>query len=129
MALVVNTNIASLRHSGTCLSTKIRYSIVRSSGCLPVLRITRATDDAAGLGVSETLRAHIRSINQATRNANDGISLTQIADGAAASIGSLLSRMRELATQAASGTVGPRNGRIWIRNSWRCGRKSIGFRA
>ena len=70
------------------------------------LRITRASDDAAGLGVSETLRAQIRSINQATRNAGDGISLTQTADGGAASIGSLLGRMRELATQAAGGTVG-----------------------
>ena len=65
-----------------------------------------AADDAAGLGVSETLRAQIRSINQANRNAGDGISLTQVADGAAATVGSLLSRMRELATQSASGTLG-----------------------
>jgi flagellin len=56
--------------------------------------------------VSETLRAHIRSINQATRNANDGISLTQVADGAASTIGNLLSRLRELTTQSASGTIG-----------------------
>jgi flagellin len=70
------------------------------------LRITRASDDAAGLGLSETLRAHIRSINQAVRNSSDGISLTQVADGAAATIGSLLARMRELASQSASGTVG-----------------------
>jgi flagellin len=52
------------------------------------------------------LRAQIRSINQATRNASDGISLTQIADGAAATIGSLLARLRELSSQSASGTVG-----------------------
>ncbi|MBX3325130.1 MAG: flagellin FliC [Nitrospira sp.] len=70
------------------------------------LRITRAADDAAGLGLSESLRAQIRSINQATRNASDGISLTQIADGAAATIGSLLARLRELSSQSASGTVG-----------------------
>jgi flagellin len=70
------------------------------------LRVTRAADDAAGLGLSESLRAQIRSINQATRNASDGISLTQIADGAAATIGSLLARLRELSSQSASGTVG-----------------------
>ncbi len=105
MALVVNTNIASLsaQRNLSVNNAQLSRSVERlSSG----LRITRAADDAAGLGVSETLRAHIRSINQANRNANDGISLTQIADGAASSIGSLLARMRELATQAASGTVG-----------------------
>lgn len=105
MALVINTNIASLsaQRNLNNASNQLSRSVERlSSG----LRITRAADDAAGLGVSETLRAQIRSINQATRNANDGISLTQIADGAAATIGNLLHRMRELATQAASGTVG-----------------------
>jgi flagellin len=70
------------------------------------LRITKASDDAAGLGVSETLRAQIRSINQAVRNSNDGISLLQIADGGAENIGNLLSRLRELATQSASGILG-----------------------
>ena len=83
MALVVNTNVASLsaqRNLGIN-QAQLGRSVERlSSG----LRITRASDDAAGLGVSETLRAQIRSINQANRNASDGISLTQIADGAAA---------------------------------------------
>jgi flagellin len=105
MALVVNTNISSLaaQRNLSVNQASLAKSVEHlSSG----LRITRASDDAAGLGVSETLRAQIRSINQATRNAGDGISLTQVADGAAASIGSLLGRMRELATQAASGTVG-----------------------
>ncbi len=105
MALVVNTNIASLsaQRNLTNTTNQLARSVERlSSG----LRITRAADDAAGLGVSETLRASIRSINQATRNANDGISLTQIADGAASNVGNLLHRMRELATQSASGTVG-----------------------
>ena len=91
--------------SGTCRSNKPDWRN-RFEHFSSGLRITRASDDAAGLGVSETLRAQIRSIDQATRNAGDGISLTQTADGAAASIGSLLGRMRELATQAASGTVG-----------------------
>ena len=56
--------------------------------------------------MSSTLEAHIASIDQATRNANDGISLTQIADGAASTIGNLLSRLRELSSQSSSGTVG-----------------------
>jgi len=105
MALNVNTNLFSLTaqvnlaRNSNALSQSVEHL---SSG----LRITRASDDAAGLGISETLRAHIRSINQAVRNANDGISLTQIADGAASTVGSLLQRMRELAEQAASGTVG-----------------------
>ncbi|MCS6319396.1 MAG: flagellin FliC [Nitrospira sp.] len=105
MALVVNTNVASLaaQRNLAINQAQLGRSVERlSSG----LRITRAADDAAGLGVSETLRAQIRSINQANRNAGDGISLTQVADGAAATIGSLLSRMRELATQSASGTLG-----------------------
>ena len=105
MALVVNTNVASLaaQRNLAVNQAQLGRSVERlSSG----LRITRAADDAAGLGVSETLRAQIRSINQANRNAGDGISLTQVADGAAATIGSLLSRMRELATQSASGTLG-----------------------
>jgi flagellin len=105
MALVVNSNPASIsaQRNLTNSTSQLGRSVERlSSG----LRITRAADDAAGLGLSESLRAQIRSINQATRNASDGISLTQIADGAAATIGSLLARLRELSSQSASGTVG-----------------------
>ena len=105
MALIVNHNIASItaqRNLGISTS-QLQGSVARlSSG----LRITKASDDAAGLGVSETLRAQIRSINQAVRNSNDGISLLQIADGAAENIGNLLGRLRELATQSASGILG-----------------------
>jgi len=105
MALIVNHNIASInaqRNLGLSTS-QLEGSVARlSSG----LRITRAADDAAGLGISETLRAQIRSINQAVRNANDGISLLQIADGGAEGIGNLLARMRELAEQSASGILG-----------------------
>jgi len=105
MALIVNTNIASItaqRNLGISTSA-LQGSIARlSSG----LRITKASDDAAGLGISETLRAQIRSINQAVRNGNDGISLLQIADGGAANIGGLLARLRELAEQSASGVLG-----------------------
>jgi flagellin len=105
MALIVNNNPASIaaqRNLGVSTGSLGRSIERLSSG----LRITRAADDAAGLGLSETLRAHIRSINQAIRNSSDGISLTQIADGAAATIGSLLARLRELASQSSSGTVG-----------------------
>lgn len=105
MALIVNNNPASIsaqRNLGLSTGSLSRSVERLSSG----LRITRAADDAAGLGLSETLRAHIRSINQAVRNSSDGISLTQIADGAAQTIGNLLSRLRELASQSSSGTVG-----------------------
>ena len=105
MSLIINNNPASIaaQRNLAINTNQLQRSVERlSSG----LRITRAADDAAGLGVSETLRAHIRSINQATRNANDGISLTQVADGSASTIGNILSRLRELTTQAASGTVG-----------------------
>ncbi|MDH5348553.1 MAG: flagellin [Nitrospira sp.] len=105
MALIINNNPASIAaQRNLSISTlSLNRSVEHlSSG----LRITRAADDAAGLGLSESLRAQIRSINQATRNASDGISLTQIADGAAATIGSLLARLRELSSQSASGTVG-----------------------
>ncbi len=105
MALIVNNNIASItaqRNLGVS-TAQLQGSVARlSSG----LRITRAADDAAGLGISETLRAQIRSINQAVRNSNDGISLLQIADGGAGNIGNLLARLRELAAQSASGILG-----------------------
>lgn len=105
MALIINNNLASVsaQRNLAVSNGQLGRSVERlSSG----LRITRAADDAAGLGLSESLRAQIRSINQATRNASDGISLTQIADGAASTIGSLLARLRELSSQSASGTVG-----------------------
>jgi len=105
MALIVNNNIASInaqRNLGVS-SNQLAGSVARlSSG----LRITRAADDAAGLGISETLRAQVRSINQAVRNSNDGISLLQIADGGAEGIGNILGRLRELAAQSASGILG-----------------------
>jgi flagellin len=69
------------------------------------LRINRAGDDAAGLAISQNMQANIRSMNQAVRNANDGISMVQTAEGALNETSNILLRMRELATQAASGTV------------------------
>jgi flagellin len=69
-------------------------------------RITQAGDDAAGLSISENLRAQIRSMTQAERNANDGISFVQVAEGGLTEIGNILIRMRELSVQASSDTVG-----------------------
>ena len=70
-------------------------------------RINRAADDAAGLAISESFKAQIRSATQAKRNANDGISMVQTAEGGLAEIGNMIVRLRELGIQAASDTVGP----------------------
>lgn len=71
-------------------------------------RITNAGDDAAGLAISENLRAQIRSMGQAERNANDGISFVQVAEGGLTEVGNILVRLRELAIQGASDTIGDR---------------------
>ena len=70
------------------------------------IRINRGADDAAGLAISEGLRSDIRALRQATRNANDGMSLVNVAEGALNEQSSILIRLRELASQAATGTVG-----------------------
>jgi flagellin len=103
MAMVINTNIASLNAqrnlngSQSSLATSLQRL---SSG----LRINSAKDDAAGLAISERFTTQIRGINQAVRNANDGISLSQTAEGAMAEIGNNLQRVRELAVQARNAT-------------------------
>ena len=68
------------------------------------LRINRAADNAAGLSVSEKMRAQIRGLNQANRNAQDGVSLIQVADGALDEVNDILKRAKELSTQASNGT-------------------------
>jgi flagellin len=101
MGLRINTNIASLNAQKNLSRSQaaLERSLDRlSSG----LRITRAGDDAAGLAISESLRAQIRGLQQAERNANDGISVIQTAEGALNEIASILIRMRELAVQSAS---------------------------
>jgi flagellin len=70
-------------------------------------RINRAGDDAAGLAISENLKAQVRGLKQSSRNAQDGISLVQVAEGAMSEISNILIRLRELAVQSASDTVGP----------------------
>jgi flagellin len=104
MALVINTNVASLNAQRNLNSTQLQLSKSMerlSSG----LRINRAGDDAAGLAISQNMQANIRSMNQAVRNANDGISLVQTAEGALNESSNILLRMRELATQAANGVL------------------------
>lgn len=105
MSLVINTNAASLTAQRNLSKSTdlLGVSVERlSSG----LRINSARDDAAGLAISEKLRGQIRSINQAIRNSQDGISLTQVAEGAMGEVGNILIRMRELASQSANGTLG-----------------------
>jgi flagellin len=105
MALTVNTNIASLIAQKNLNNTNntLTKSIERlSTG----LRINRAADDAAGLALSTTLKAQIRSINQAMRNANDAVSLLQVAESSLGEMGNITLRMRELAEQAANEVLG-----------------------
>jgi flagellin len=104
MALVVNTNLFSLTAQKNLAvhSEKLAGSFAKlSSG----LRIVSAADDAAGLGISERMRAEIRSLGMAQRNAQDGVSLVQTAEGALSEVSSNLIRMRELAIEAANGTL------------------------
>jgi len=104
MALTVNTNVASLDAISNLNGVQgmLQKSLARiSSG----VRITRAGDDAAGLGVAENLSAANISLKMAMRNTNDGISVVQTAEGAASEIGNILKRMRELAIQSASETL------------------------
>ena len=104
MGLRVNTNIASLtaqRNLGA-VTARLQGNYARlSSG----LRIATAADDAAGLGISERMRSQIRSFRAAGRNAQDGISLVQTAEGALSEASNILTRMRELAIQSTNGTL------------------------
>ena len=106
MGLRINTNVPALVAQRNLRINRagLDRSLERlSSGS----RINHAGDDAAGLAISESLRAQIRGLSQAERNSQDGISLVQVAEGAMAEVSNLLIRMRELGIQAASDTVGP----------------------
>lgn len=101
----IATNVASLNAQKNLYTTGINQSksMARlSSGA----RINVAADDAAGLAISENLKAQIRGLRQANRNTNDGISLVQVAEGGLNEVSSMLIRLRELSVQAASDTVG-----------------------
>jgi flagellin len=105
MGLRINTNVQSLaaQRSLSINSNNQKASLEKlSSGS----RIVRAADDAAGLAISEKMKSHIRSLGQDMRNANDGISMIQTAEGAMNETGNILTRFRELSIQAASDTIG-----------------------
>ncbi|MCE9661123.1 MAG: flagellin FliC [Burkholderiales bacterium] len=105
MAQTINTNITSLnsqRHLSTTQSSLSTSMERLSSG----LRVNSSKDDAAGLAIADRMNAQIRGTNVAIRNANDGISLAQTAEGALATVTDVLQRMRELAVQAQNGSNG-----------------------
>jgi flagellin len=105
MSISVLTNVASLNAQRNLASTQsaLAASVGRlSSG----MRINTASDDAAGLGISENLKANIRSMAQAQRNANDGISMSQVAEGSMSDMQGIVSRMRELSVQSSNATLG-----------------------
>ncbi len=103
MPQTINTNLISLNAqrnlsmSQSALATSMQRL---SSG----LRVNSAKDDAAGLSIAERMHSQVRGMNVAVRNANDGISMAQVAEGALGKVGDMLQRMRELAVQAANGT-------------------------
>lgn len=105
MGLRIATNVASLNTQKNMIGNKLTLDRAferLSSGS----RINKAADDAAGLAISESLKAMIRGYRQADRNANDGISLVQVAEGSLNEVSSILIRLRELGVQAASDTIG-----------------------
>lgn len=105
MGLRINTNVQSISAQRMLSKTNVdlKNNLRKlSSG----ERITRAADDAAGLAISEKLKSQIRSIRQAKRNADDGISLIQTAEGGLNEVSSIIIRLRELAVQSASDTIG-----------------------
>ncbi len=104
MGIVANTNVSSLIASRNVSQTVIGFS--KSVNKLSTgLRVAVAADDAAGLAVSEALRSTFKSFRVGSRNASDGISVTQITEGGMQEVSNILVRMKELAVQAATGTV------------------------
>ncbi len=105
MGLRISTNVAALNAQRNLRGTQrgLDTSLARlSSG----FRINQAADDAAGLAISENLKAQIRGLRQASRNSQDGVSLVQVAEGGLNEVSSISIRLRELAVQAASDTIG-----------------------
>ena len=103
MASVINTNLTSLnaQRNSSASQMSLTTSMQRlSSG----LRVNSAKDDAAGLAIAERMNAQVKGTNVAVRNANDGISLAQVAEGGLSSMTEMLQRMRELAVQSINST-------------------------
>lgn len=105
MGFRINTNVSSIAAQRS-LSVNNREAESNLNKLSSGTRITKAADDAAGLAISEKMKANIRSLKQADRNANDGISMIQTAEGGLNEVSSILTRMRELAVQTSSDTVG-----------------------
>ena len=105
MGFRINTNVSSIAAQRS-LSRNNRESQNTLAKMSSGTRITRASDDAAGLAISEKLKAQIKSNAQANRNANDGISMVQTAEGGLDEVSNILTRLRELSIQSASDTVG-----------------------
>ena len=107
MGMRISTNVSALNAQRTMVTSQreIQKSMSQlSSGS----RITKSADDAAGLAISENLKGQIKSLGQAGRNANDGISLVQVAEGGLNEVSNILTRMRELGIQASSDTIADR---------------------
>jgi flagellin len=107
MGMRISTNVSALNAQRTMVNSQreIQKSMSQlSSGS----RITKSADDAAGLAISENLKGQIRSLSQAGRNSNDGISMVQVAEGGLNEVSNILTRMRELGIQASSDTVADR---------------------
>lgn len=105
MGLRIGTNVAALNAQKNLYMTNINAN--RSMARLASgFRINQAADDAAGLAISENLKGQIRGMRQANRNANDGISLVQVAEGSLNEVSNMLIRLRELGVQASSDTIG-----------------------
>ena len=112
---VINTNIGAIRAANASNSAnKMMGSAMErlSTG----KRINSAKDDAAGLAIASSMTAQIRGMSQGIRNANDGISLAQTADGALNEVTNMVQRIRELATQSASGTYQDATDRVYMQN-------------
>jgi flagellin len=105
--ITINTNVASINAQRNLKTTQTRLA-ANFSRLSTGLRINIAADDAAGLAISEKLKSQIRSLSQAERNALDGISLLQVAEGAMNEVSGILIRIRELSVQSATDTVGDR---------------------
>lgn len=107
MGMRITTNVAAIN-----AQRNLGISQVNMQGSYAQLasgsRINKSADDAAGLAISESLKAQVRSARQATRNANDGISMVQVAEGGLNEVGNMVIRLRELGIQAASDTIGDR---------------------
>ena len=99
---VINTNVSAL--ASNAINRNDRAMTTSMERLSTGLRINSASDDAAGLAIAARMRSQVDGLEQASRNANDGISMIQVAEGAVSEISNILGRMKELAVQSASGT-------------------------